>query len=120
ANAVPAATSTAVRSERADWIARLRDDETARRASEAAGFSSDATPIVPMRVYGELRTRLERDAIVIGDGGDFVSYAGKYVDTFTPGCFLGPGPYGCLGTGIGYALGAALAQPGRQVVALLG
>ena len=41
-------------------------------------------------------------------------------DTFTPGCFLGPGPYGCLGTGIGYALGAALAQPSRQVVALLG
>ena len=83
-------------------------------------MTSDATPIVPTRVYGELRARLARDAIVIGDGGDFVSYAGKYVDTFTPGCFLGPGPYGCLGSGIGYALGAALAHPTRQVVALLG
>ncbi len=120
AESVPGATTAAVRSDRADWVTRLRDDERARRASETAGFASEATPILPMRVYGELRTRLARDAIVIGDGGDFVSYAGKYVDTFTPGCFLGPGPYGCLGTGIGYALGAALAEPSRQVVALLG
>jgi acetolactate synthase-1/2/3 large subunit len=73
-----------------------------------------------VRVYGELRPRLARDAIVIGDGGDFVSYAGRYVDTFAPGCFLGPGPYGCLGAGMGYALAAALAHPARQVVALFG
>ena len=71
-------------------------------------------------MYGELRSRLARDAIVIGDGGDFVSYAGKYVDTFTPGCFLGPGPYGCLGSGTGYALAAALAHPDRQVVVCYG
>jgi len=57
---------------------------------------------------------------VIGDGGDFVSYAGRYIDTYTPGCFLGPGPYGCLGSGLGYALAAAAAHPDRQVVVLLG
>ena len=73
-----------------------------------------------MRIYGELRSRLDRDAIVIGDGGDFVSYAGRYIDTFTPGCFLGPGPYGCLGSGLGYALAAAVAHPDRQIVVLLG
>jgi acetolactate synthase-1/2/3 large subunit len=71
-------------------------------------------------VYGELCRRLDRDAIVIGDGGDFVSYAGKYIDTFTPGCFLDPGPYGCLGMGAGYALAAGLAAPRRQVVVLFG
>jgi acetolactate synthase-1/2/3 large subunit len=63
---------------------------------------------------------MERDAIVIGDGGDFVSYAGRFVDTFTPGCFLDPGPFGCLGLGLGYAIGAGLAHPQRQVVVLLG
>jgi len=57
---------------------------------------------------------------VIGDGGDFVSYAGRYVDTFSPGCFIGPGPYGCLGSGLGYALAAAVAHPDRQVALLLG
>ena len=55
------------------------------------GSPRTPTPIVPTRVYGELRARLERDAIVIGDGGDFVSYAGKYVDTFVPGDVPRPG-----------------------------
>jgi acetolactate synthase I/II/III large subunit len=63
---------------------------------------------------------LDRDAIVIGDGGDFFSYAGRVVDSFQPGCWLDPGPYGCLGTGPGYALAAKLARPERQVVLLLG
>jgi acetolactate synthase-1/2/3 large subunit len=73
-----------------------------------------------MRVYGELAGMLDRDAIVIGDGGDFVSYAGRVVDSYTPGCWLDPGPFGCLGSGPGYALAAKLAHPERQVVLLLG
>ncbi|HVS12309.1 MAG TPA: acetolactate synthase [Thermoanaerobaculia bacterium] len=103
-----------------DWLERLRGEERARREQERQSLRSDADPIHPARVYGELVARLDRDAIVIGDGGDFVSYAGKLVDTYTPGCFLDPGPYGCLGTGPGYALGAKLAHPDRQVVLLLG
>ena len=106
--------------ERDAWVTRLRDEEHARRAREADDLGVDASPIRPARVYGELRRRLDRDAIVIGDGGDFVSYAGKYVDTYQPGGFLDPGPYGCLGTGCGYALAAALAHPGRQVVVMWG
>ena len=102
------------------WVARLRDEEKARRAREVDDLAADATPIRPARVYGELRRRLDRDAIVIGDGGDFVSYAGKYVDTYRPAGFLDPGPYGCLGTGSGYALAAALAHPDRQVVVMWG
>ena len=106
--------------ERDAWVTRLREEENARRAREADDLGVDASPIRPARVYGELRRRLDRDAIVIGDGGDFVSYAGKYVDTYQPGGFLDPGPYGCLGTGCGYALAAALAHPGRQVVVMWG
>jgi acetolactate synthase-1/2/3 large subunit len=106
--------------DRHDWVARLRDDEQAKRAAEVPGLAVDSTPIKPTRIYGELRRRLDRDAIVIGDGGDFVSYAGKYVDSYRPGTFLDPGPYGCLGMGPGYALAAGLAHPDRQVVLLLG
>ena len=103
-----------------DWIAKLRADEQAKRAVEAATLDDDRTPIRPTRIYGELRQRLDRDAIVIGDGGDFVSYAGKLIDSYGPGTFLDPGPYGCLGMGPGYALAAALAHPDRQVVLMLG
>src|SRR5204863_65150 len=52
--------------------------------------------------------------------GDYVSYAGRVIDSFMPGCWLDPGPFGCLGTGPGYALAAKLARPEQQVVMLLG
>jgi acetolactate synthase I/II/III large subunit len=117
ADATPGSTGTA---DRDAWVTQLREEEQARRAREADDLESGASPVRPTRVYGELRRRLERDAIVIGDGGDFVSYAGKYVDTYVPGGFLDPGPYGCLGTGSGYALAAALAHPNRQVIVMWG
>jgi acetolactate synthase-1/2/3 large subunit len=120
AELAPAAGGTPARAARDKWIAQLRGEERQRRSAESDRLLSAADPIDPARVYGELRQRLARDAIVIGDGGDFVSYAGKYIDTFTPGCFLGPGPYGCLGAGTGYALAAALAHPDRQVVVMYG
>jgi acetolactate synthase-1/2/3 large subunit len=102
------------------WVARLRDEELAKRAAEAGTLTDARSPIQPPRIYGELRARLDRDAIVIGDGGDFVSYAGKLIDSYQSGTFLDPGPYGCLGMGPGYALAAGLAHPDRQVVLLLG
>jgi acetolactate synthase I/II/III large subunit len=83
-------------------------------------LGSDAEPIHPARIYGELRRLLADDAVVIGDGGDFVSFAGRLLEPARPGGWLDPGPYGCLGTGLGYALAARLARPGAQVVLLLG
>src|SRR3712207_9508948 len=79
-----------------------------------------SAPLHPMRVYGELREFLDRRTIVIGDGGDFVSYAGRMIETFEPGCWMDPGPYGCLGSGPGYAIAAKLARPDRPVCLLLG
>jgi acetolactate synthase-1/2/3 large subunit len=73
-----------------------------------------------MRIYGELAKVLDSDAVVIGDGGDFVSYAGKYIEPQRPGGWLDPGPYGCLGTGLGYAIAARIVRPSAQVVLLLG
>jgi acetolactate synthase I/II/III large subunit len=108
------------RADHEPWIAKMRDEEESRRAAEAVGLASAASPIHPARVYGELRARLDRDAIVINDGGDFVSFSGKFVESYQPGCWLDPGPLGCLGTGLGYAIGARVAHPDRQIVAMLG
>ena len=102
------------------WVQQLRGVEEAERASERDVLDSDADPIHPARIYGELGKALDRDAVVIGDGGDFVSYAGKYVDTYQPGRWMDPGPYGCLGTGPGYSIAARLAHPDKQVVLMLG
>jgi acetolactate synthase I/II/III large subunit len=104
----------------AEWLPRLQLASKAASQADAALLASDARPIHPLRIYGELMACLEPDAVVIGDGGDFVSYAGKYLELDQPGCWLDPGPYGCLGTGLGYAMAARIARPAAQVVLLLG
>ena len=104
----------------ADWLARLQAAASAAVAADAALLASDASPVHPMRVYGELLKVLDDDAVVIGDGGDFVSFAGRLVEPARPGRWLDPGPFGCLGTGLGYAMAARLAYPASQVVLLLG
>lgn len=103
-----------------DWIDELRTAETAARDSEKAELAEDRVPLHPMRVYAELAPMLDRDAIVVIDAGDFGSYAGRVIDSYQPGCWLDSGPFGCLGSGPGYALAAKLARPERQVVLLQG
>lgn len=102
------------------WVSRLCEAESELRDGERVELEDDRAPLHPMRVYAELAKVLDRDAIVVGDGGDFVSYAGRAIDSYEPGCWLDPGPFGCLGAGPGYALAAKLAHPDRQVVLLLG
>ncbi|MGZ4572944.1 MAG: thiamine pyrophosphate-dependent enzyme [Blastococcus sp.] len=106
-----------------DWSAWTTDLQAAVAAAverDRALLSAEADPIHPARVYGELLPRLADDAVVIGDGGDFVSFAGKYVEPKQPGGWLDPGPFGCLGAGLGAAIAARLARPSSQVVLLLG
>jgi acetolactate synthase I/II/III large subunit len=102
------------------WLPRLQQASAEAVKADAGLLRSDARPIHPMRIYGELTAQLEPDAVIIGDGGDFVSYAGKYLEPQQPGGWLDPGPYGCLGTGLGYAIAARVARPEGQVVLLLG
>lgn len=105
---------------RAQWLADLREAENEKRAAEQEELTDERAPLHPMRLYFELQQVLDRGAVVIGDGGDFVSYAGRVVDSYEPGTWMDPGPYGCLGAGPGYAIAAKLARPDRQVCLLLG
>src|SRR4051812_7807297 len=100
---------------RAEWLADPRAAENEKRAAEQDDLNDDRAPLHPMRLYLELQQVLDRGAIVIGDGGDFVSYAGRVIDSYEPGTWMDPGPYGCLGSGPGYAIAAKLARPDKQV-----
>jgi thiamine pyrophosphate-dependent acetolactate synthase large subunit-like protein len=102
------------------WVEDLQAAVHQATARDAELLRADADPIHPARIYGELLPRLADDAVVIGDGGDFVSFAGKYVEPKLPGGWLDPGPYGCLGAGLGASIAARLARPSSQVVLLLG
>ena len=106
--------------DRSAWVDDLRAVENEKRAAEQDDLTDDRSPLHPMRVYGELAQMLDRNAVLIGDGGDFVSFAGRMIETYEPGCWMDPGPYGCLGAGPGAALAAKIANPERQVCLLLG
>ncbi|WP_101524948.1 acetolactate synthase [Nocardioides houyundeii] len=102
------------------WVTELQDTVAAAAERDRALLTAEADPIHPARIYGELVPRLADDSVVIGDGGDFVSFAGKFVEPKRPGGWLDPGPYGCLGAGLGSAIAARLARPSAQVTLLLG
>src|SRR6478752_3061759 len=102
------------------WLEQLHNIEAEKRAAEQEEPGDPRSPLHPVRVYKELSEVLDRDAIVVGDGGDFVSYAGRFIETYQPGCWMDPGPFGCLGAGPGQAIGAKVAHPDRQVCLLLG
>ncbi len=102
------------------WVAGLQETVAAAAARDAELLRAEADPVHPARIYGELVPRLADDAVVVGDGGDFVSFAGKFVEPKRPGGWLDPGPYGCLGAGLGAAMAARLVRPSAQVVLLLG
>ena len=104
----------------AAWVSSLRAAATAAIAADQDDLHRDTSPIHPSRIYGELLPRLTADSVVIGDGGDFVSFAGRYVEPEQPGRWLDPGPYGCLGTGPGFALAAGIAHPQSPLFLLLG
>ncbi len=102
------------------WVADLQATVASATERDRALLGAEADPIHPARIYGELLPRLADDSVVIGDGGDFVSFAGKFVEPKRPGGWLDPGPYGCLGAGLGSAIAARLARPSAQVTLLLG
>jgi acetolactate synthase-1/2/3 large subunit len=92
--------------------------EARRRNHELMNQSGDM--INPANIYRELLPRLTESTITIGDGGDFVSFAGKFIEPQRPGRWLDPGPFGALGTAMGYTLAAGLAFPSDPLVVLLG
>ncbi len=95
--------------------------ETARaRAANSEMMNTDGTMINPAGIYREILPRLTESTITIGDGGDFVSYAGKFIEPQRPGRWLDPGPFGALGTAMGYAMAAGLAFPDDPLIVLLG
>ena len=118
--AMDAIKSAVPRSDFSGWCTQLRDLSLAAIANDHELFEDNNSPIHPARIYGDLLPRLTPDSVVIGDGGDFVSFAGKFVEPMHPGRWLDPGPYGCLGTGPGYAMAARLVNPSAPVFLLMG
>ena len=106
--------------ERHDWLEQLRKAEMDARSRDSTMTESDSSPVHPARLIAEVNRFADPDAIIVGDGGDFVSFAGRLIERRNPGLWIDPGPFGALGSGPAYAMAAKLAHPDRQVILLSG
>src|SRR5579862_7582201 len=102
------------------WLDSMRQREQQKWDRMRAEMASDTVPINPLRACKEIADTLGRDAIVIGDGGDFVATAASVLRIYEQGHWLDPGPLGTLGVGPGYAMAAKLAKPSSPVVIVYG
>jgi acetolactate synthase-1/2/3 large subunit len=102
------------------WLEELRALERKRTEALLPQLRSDAVPINPLRLCAEIRDALPDDAVIIGDGGDFVGSAASVLRPRGFGNWLDAGPLGTLGAGPGYAMAAKLARPDAPVVIIYG
>jgi acetolactate synthase I/II/III large subunit len=103
------------------WAAEVRQQHLAR-ASKLITSMASAEPgsdglMHPNRLVAALREALPADAVVVADGGDFLSFARVGLPAAT---YLDPGPLGCIGVGTPFGVAAALACPGRLVLVATG
>ena len=102
------------------WRQRLADEEAAKRARPGANQLSDEVPIHPLRLCEEIKNFMQRDAILVVDGQEILNFGRQSMPTFAPGHRLNSGPFGTMGVGLPFGLGAKLAKPDKQVIVLHG
>ena len=100
------------------WRGRLEAIERKRRTEE--GEESNETPIHPLRLCRELREVLDRDTMLVVDGQEILNYARRSIPTHILGNRLNSGPFGTMGVGLPFGVGAKAARPDTTVVVLHG
>ena len=102
------------------WTGRLRVLDAEKQAEMDKAMAADQTPIHPLRLCKEVRDFLGRDAILVVDGQEILNFGRQSIPTFAPGGRLNSGPFGCMGVGLPFGVGAKVARPDAQVVVLHG
>ena len=102
------------------WLDGLRADAAKNEAAIAEQMDSDQRPINHYRLLREVRDAIPRDVNVSVDAELTMGVARAVLPSYNPRALLNSGTTGCMGTGVPYALGAALAMPERPAVAVIG
>jgi thiamine pyrophosphate-dependent acetolactate synthase large subunit-like protein len=103
-----------------DWTQGLHARDTAREAEIAEQAKAEGEFVNPIALLKAVDAAAADDAVFVADGGDFVGTASYILRPRGPLGWLDPGPFGTLGVGGGFALGAALCRPGAEVWAIFG
>lgn len=104
----------------ADWRQALKDEDARKIDKHEASLATDQTPIHPLRLCKEVRDFISRDAILCVDGQEILNYGRQAIPSYRPGHRLNSGPFGTMGVGLPFGVGAKAAAPDRDVVVLHG
>jgi len=104
----------------ADWRNTLAAGETKKKTETGGGMSMNKTPIHPLRLCEEVKNFMKRDAILVVDGQEILNYGRQSMPTFAPAHRLNSGPFGMMGVGLPFGLGAKVACPDKQVIVVHG
>jgi acetolactate synthase-1/2/3 large subunit len=104
----------------AAWTSELAASNQPKLAKAEAALATEAVPIHPQRLCKEVRDFIDRDAVLVVDGQEILNFARQSIPTFKPGHRLNSGPFGTMGVGLPFALGAKAARPDTQVVVVHG
>ncbi len=102
------------------WRDRLAEEEAQKRARPGGNSLSDDVPIHPLRLCEEIKNFANRDAVMVVDGQEILNYGRQSIPTYEPGHRLNSGPFGTMGVGLPFGLGAKIAKPDKQVIVLHG
>jgi thiamine pyrophosphate-dependent acetolactate synthase large subunit-like protein len=102
------------------WRDRLAEEAAQKRERPSGNSLSDEVPIHPLRLCEEVKNFIDRDAILVVDGQEILNYGRQSIPTYTPGHRLNSGPFGTMGVGLPFGLGAKIAKPDAQVIVLHG
>ena len=102
------------------WVSHLAELNEEKRLDAERAMATGQLPIHPLRLCREVREFLDRDAILCVDGQEILNYGRQSIPTYVPGHRLNSGPFGTMGVGLPFGLGAKVARPDRQVVVLHG
>ena len=103
-----------------DWLDRLRARDSAREAEIEQQSAAEGEFVNPIALLRAVDRAAGENAVFVADGGDFVATASYIVRPRGLRGWLDPGPFGTLGVGAGFALGAALCRPHAEVWILFG
>ena len=104
-----------------DWLTVLRERDSEKEvANRKKAKESPEEHLNPLRVLYHAEEVMSEDSIIVADGGDFVGSAAYILRPRGPLRWLDPGPYGTLGIGGGFALGAKLCRPDADIWIIYG
>ena len=103
------------------WIEKLKQrDQSREQDIDKQAEDIFSTGMNPIKLFRELEPMLGENAILVADGGDFVATSAYTLKPSAPLSWLDPGVFGTLGVGAGFAMGAKLAFPEKDVWIIYG